>query len=57
MNEMADEQPAQPAKKKIAPKLAVKKAAKKDDRSASKVSKSSFVWLDGIEGVVPPKRD
>ena len=54
---MADEQPAQPAKKKIAPKLAVKKAAKKDDRSASKVSKSSFVWLDGIEGVVPPKRD
>lgn len=57
---MADEQPeqpAQPARKKIAPRLAVKKVAKKDDRSASKVSKSSFVWLDGIEGVVPPKRD
>ena len=52
---MADGQP--PAKKKITPKLAVKKVAKKEDRSASQVSSSSFVWLDGIEGVVPPKRD
>lgn len=49
---MADDK----AKKKITPKLAVKKKAERGgSRQESRTSKSSFVWLDGVEAVLPPR--
>lgn len=49
---MTEQKPA----KKITPKLNVKKKAGRDaSRQTSKTSKSSFVWLDGVEAVLPTR--
>lgn len=49
---MTEQKPA----KKITPKLNVKKKTERGaSRQESRTSKSSFVWLDGVEAVLPPR--